>query len=322
MITYDDIQQAAGRLDGVAHRTPVLRSTSLDKQTGAEVYLKAENSQRVGAFKFRGAYNRISQLTPDERNRGVVTVSSGNHAQAVALASALMSTSSKILMPEDAPEIKVRGVIGFGGEVVRFDRYKDDRDALARDLAEREGRVLVHPYNDEFVMAGQGACAAELIEEIGPITHLFVCVGGGGLISGCAVAAHALSPEVAVIGVEPEAGNDVQQSLRSGERVTIPVPDTIADGQQTTAPGTLTFPVIQKYVRDVVTVSDAEIVTAMRFAFERLKIVLEPSGACAFAAVLAGKLDLRGARVGVTLSGGNVDVGRFGSLMSGVSAQS
>jgi threonine dehydratase len=171
-------------------------------------------------------------------------------------------------------------------------------------------------------MAGQGTCAAELIEEIGPITHLFVCVGGGGLISGCAVAAHALSPEVVVIGVEPEAGNDVQQSLRSGKRVTIPVPDTIADGQQTTAPGTLTFPVIQKYVRDVVTVSDAEIVAAMRFAFERLKVVLEPSGACAFAAVLAGKLDLRGARVGVTLSGGNVDVGRFGSLMSGASAQS
>ena len=195
MITFEDVGAAARRLDGVAHRTPVLRSKGLDERTGAAVYLKAENFQRVGAFKFRGAYNRISQLAPDERTRGVVTVSSGNHAQAVALASTLMSTSSKILMPEDAPEIKVRGVIGFGGEVVRFDRYKDDRDALARDLAEREGRVLVHPFNDQQVMAGQGTCAAELIDEIGPITHLFVCVGGGGLISGCAIAAHALSPK-------------------------------------------------------------------------------------------------------------------------------
>ncbi|HQY29704.1 MAG TPA: pyridoxal-phosphate dependent enzyme [Thermomicrobiales bacterium] len=315
MITYDDVAAAARRLDGVAHRTPVLTSRGLDQQIGAAVFLKAENFQRVGAFKFRGAFNRISQLTADEKKRGVVTGSSGNHAQAVALAARLNDTSATILMPTDAPEIKVRGVKGFGGKVVPFDRYADDREALMQGIAEREGRVLVHPFDDDFVMAGQGTAVKELIEESGPLTHLFVCVGGGGLISGSAVAAHALSPEVQVIGVEPEAGNDVQQSMAAGVRIAIPVPQTIADGQQTTSPGIRTFPVIQQYVREIVTVTDDEIVAAMRYGFERLKIVLEPSGACAFAAVLAGKLDLAGARVGVTLSGGNVDVRRFATLM-------
>lgn len=315
MITYDDVLSAAERLQGVAHRTPVLHSRGLDELTGGTIYLKAENFQRVGAFKFRGAYNRISRLSDAEKKAGVVTVSSGNHAQAVALAARLVGASAKILMPIDSPEIKIRGVEGFGGEVVRFDRYTQDREALVREIAEREGRILVHPYDDEFVMAGQGTAVQELIEDSEPLTHVFVCVGGGGLISGSAVAAHALSPGVKVIGVEPEAGNDVQQSLLAGERITIPVPHTIADGQQTTAPGKLTFPVIQKYVSEIVTVSDAEIVTAMRFAFERLKIVLEPSGACAFAAVLAGKVDLTGAIVGVTLSGGNIDAGKFAGLM-------
>jgi threonine dehydratase len=316
MIEYADVVAAANRLVGVAHHTPAISSRSVDERTGATVFLKAENLQRVGAFKFRGAYNKISQLTDDERKRGVVTVSSGNHAQAVALAASLVGTTSKILMPLDAPAIKVAGVKGFGGEVVPFDRYAEDRDALLHDLAERDGRVIVHPYDDPLVMAGQGTCAKELIEDVGQLTHLFVCVGGGGLISGCATAARALSPDCRVIGVEPAAGNDTQQSLARGERVSIPVPETIADGQQTTAPGKLTFPVIQARVDEVVTVTDAEIVEAMRFAFERLKLVLEPSGACALAAVLTGKGDVRGGRVGVTLSGGNVDLARFCSLLS------
>ena len=317
MIEFSDIVDAAKQLEGVAHRTSVLTSNSLDERTGANVFLKAENLQRVGAFKFRGAYNRISRLTEVERNRGVVTVSSGNHAQAVALAAKLTGASAKILMPADAPAIKVAGVRGFGGEVITFDRFQDDREALARDLAEREDRLLVHPFDDPFVMAGQGTCAMELTDETGPLSHLFVPVGGGGLIAGCATAARAMSPDTRVIGVEPEAGNDVQQSFGRGERVTIPVAETIADGQQTTAPGRLTFPVIQERVDEIVTVTDAEIVAAMRFAFERLKTVLEPSGACALAAVLAGKVEVQGGRVGVILTGGNVDPSRFCALLAG-----
>jgi threonine dehydratase len=316
MIQFADVVAAAERLAGVAHLTPVLTSRSLDERTGAAVFLKAENLQRVGAFKFRGAYNRISQLTPGERERGVVTVSSGNHAQAVALAATLTGTTSKILMPLDAPVIKVAGVRGFGGEVVPFDRYREDREGLLRDLAEREGRVIVHPYDDEQVMAGQGTCVKELIEEVGPLQRLFVPVGGGGLISGCATAAKAMAPACRVIGVEPEAGNDVQQSLARGERVTIPVPDTIADGQQTTAPGRVTFPVIQERVDSIVTVSDAGIVAAIRFAFERLKVVLEPSGASALAAVLADPVTVQGERVGVILTGGNIDPSQFCALLS------
>jgi threo-3-hydroxy-L-aspartate ammonia-lyase len=314
MIEYADIVSAAERLNGIAHHTPAVTSRSVDERTGATVFLKAENLQRVGAFKFRGAYNKISRLSDDELRRGVVTVSSGNHAQAVALAATLMGTTAKILMPQDAPAIKVAGVKGFGGEVVPFDRYAQDREALLHELADREGRVIVHPYDDPLVMAGQGTCVKELIEDVGLLTHLFVCVGGGGLISGCSTAAKALVPDCCVIGVEPETGNDTQKSLERGERVSIPVPETIADGQQTTAPGKLTFPVIQQRVDQIVTVTDAEIVAAMRFAFERLKLVLEPSGACAFAAVLTGKVDVAGGRVGVTLSGGNVDLARFCSL--------
>lgn len=315
MIQFEDVADAAKRLQGVAHRTPVLTSRSLDERVGATVFLKAEHLQRVGAFKFRGAYNRVSRLTDDERARGVVALSSGNHAQAVALAAKLIGTTSKIVMPLDAPAIKLAGVRGFGGDVISYDRLREDREVLARDLADREGRVLVHPFDDPYVMAGQGTCAMELIEDVGPLTHLFACVGGGGLIAGCATAAKAMSPQTRVIGVEPVAGNDVLQSFQRGKRVTIPVPDTIADGQQTTAPGKLTFPVIQGCVDEIVTVTDAEIIEAMRFGFERLKTVLEPSGACAFAAVLAGKVDIAGGRVGVTLSGGNVDLARFCSLL-------
>jgi threonine dehydratase len=316
MIEYADIVAAADRLEGVAHRTPVLASRSIDACAGASVLMKAENLQRVGAFKFRGAYNKISQLSEDERGRGVATVSSGNHAQAVALAASLTGTTARILMPEDAPVIKVAGVKGFGGDVVPYDRYGEDRDALLQELAERDGRVIVHPYNDPFVMAGQGTCVKELIDEVGPLTHLFVQIGGGGLISGCATAAKALAPDCMVIGVEPEAGNDTQQSLEAGQRVTIPVPQTIADGQQTTAPGTLTFPVIQARVNQIVTVSDQEIKEAMRIAFERVKIVLEPSGACALAAVLTKKVDIKDGRIGVVLSGGNVGLAQFCALLT------
>ena len=317
MIEYADIVSAAERLAGVAHRTPVLTSRGLDERTGASLFLKAENLQRVGAFKFRGAYNKISRLNAAERAQGVVTASSGNHGQAVALAATLNGTTSKILMPHDAPAIKMAGVRGFGGEVVPYDRYAENRDSLLTSLGEEEGRIIVHPYDDPLVMAGQGTCAKELIEESGPLTHLFVCVGGGGLISGCATAAKALSPDCRVIGVEPAAGNDVQRSFQAGERISIDVPDTIADGQQTTAPGKITFPVIQQRVDEIVTVTDAEIVDAMRVAFERLKIVLEPSGAAALAAVLTGKIDVAGGRVGITLSGGNVDLGRFCALLNG-----
>lgn len=316
MIEYADIAAAADRLEGVAYRTPVLTSQSIDARAGASVFMKAENLQRVGAFKFRGAYNKISQLSDDERSRGVATVSSGNHAQAVALAAALTGTTARILMPKDAPAIKVAGVKGFGGDVVPYDRYGEDRDALLQQLAEREGRVIVHPYNDPLVMAGQGTCVKELIEDVGPLTQLVVQVGGGGLISGCATAAKALAPDCVVIGVEPEAGNDTQRSLESGQRVTIPVPQTIADGQQTTAPGTLTFPVIQARVDRIVTVSDQEIMDAMRLAFERLKIVLEPSGACALAAVVTGKVAAPDGRIGVILSGGNVGLDQFCRLLA------
>lgn len=316
MIKYADIVAASERLNGVARRTPVMTSRSIDACAGASVSMKAENLQRVGAFKFRGAYNKISQLSDEERSRGVATVSSGNHAQAVALAASLTGTTARILMPTDAPAIKVAGVKAFGGDVVPYDRHGGDRDALLRELAEREGRVIVHPYDDPLVMAGQGTCVKELIEEAGPLTHLFVPVGGGGLISGCATAAKALAPDCMVIGVEPEAGNDTQRSLESGQRVTVPVPQTIADGQQTTAPGKITFPVIQARVDRIVTVSDQEIREAMRFAFERVKIVLEPSGACALAAVLNRKVDAHGGRIGVVLSGGNVGLAQFCSLVA------
>ena len=314
-IGIEDVRAAAGRLAGVAHRTPVLRSTALDALTGGTVFLKAECFQRVGAFKFRGAYNRIAQLTDEERRRGVVTVSSGNHAQAVALAARLCGTTATILMPLDSPQVKVAAVEGYGGTVVTFDRYAEDREALLAELAAREGRVVVHPFDDPAVMAGQGTAALELIEETGPLDDLFVCVGGGGLIAGCATAFKAAFPLGRVVGVEPEAGDDVRRSLKTGERVKIPTPQTIADGQQTPQVGALTFPVIQRHVDDVVTVTDDEIVAAMRFAMSRLKVVLEPSGACALAALLNGVNDVSGRRVGVTLSGGNVDLGRLAELI-------
>jgi threonine dehydratase len=316
VITLDDVQAAARRLDGVAHRTPVLTGRALDEATGAaRVLLKAENLQRVGAFKFRGAYNAIASLSAGERARGVATVSSGNHAPAVALAARLHEAPAVILMPEDAPPGKLAATRGYGAQVVLFDRYEQDREELLGALVEERGLIPIHPYDDERVMAGQGTVALELLEDAGPLDVLLVCLGGGGLLSGCATAVDGLSPDTRVIGVEPEAGDDFVRSLAAGERVRIPVPRTIADGQQLPMPGELTFPVIQARVDSVVTVSDAEIVDAMRFLFERVKTVAEPSGASAFAALLAGRIDASGLRVGVTISGGNVTAERFAELV-------
>jgi threonine dehydratase len=316
MISLDDVRAAAGRLRGVAHRTPVLTSRALDEATGATVFLKAENLQRVGAFKFRGAYNAVASLTDAERASGVATVSSGNHAQALALAARLHDTRAVILMPDDAPPGKLAATEGHGAEVIRFDRYGQDREALLATLVAERGLVPIHPYDDERVMAGQGTVALELIEDAGPLDALLVCVGGGGLIAGCATAAKALLDGVRVVGVEPEAGDDVRRSLAAGERVRIPVPHTIADGQQLPEPGELTFAVIRERVDEVAVASDPEIVDAMRFLFERVKTVAEPSGACALAALLAGRVgDVHGLRVGVTITGGNVTAERFAELV-------
>jgi threonine dehydratase len=316
VIALADVQAAAGRLAGVAHRTPALTARSLDAATGAaRVFLKAENLQRGGAFKFRGAYNAVASLAPAERARGVATVSSGNHAQALAIAAQLHAVPAVILMPDDAPAGKLAATRGYGAEVIAFDRYGEDREALLAALVAERGLVPIHPYDDPRVMAGQGTAALELLEDAGELDLLLVCVGGGGLIAGCATAAAGISPRTRVIGVEPEAGDDTRRSLAAGERVRIPVPHTIADGQQLPIPGELTFPVVQRLVAEIVTVSDAEIVAAMRFLFERVKTVVEPSGACALAALLSGRVDAGGARVGVTLSGGNVTAARFAELV-------
>ena len=316
MITLDDVRAAAARIDGLAHRTPVLTSRALDAATGARVFLKAENLQRVGAFKFRGACNAVASLSPEERARGVATVSSGNHAQALALAASLHGTRATILMPDDAPAGKLAATRGYGAEVIPFDRYGADREELLAALVEERGAVPVHPYDDPRVMAGQGTVALELLEQAGPLDLLLVCVGGGGLIAGCATAVAGLSSQTRVIGVEPEAGDDTRRSLAAGERVRIPVPRTIADGQQLPIPGELTFEVTRRLVSEVTVSSDREIVEAMRFLFERLKTVAEPSGACALAALLAGRVEAEGLRVGVTISGGNVAAGRFAQLLA------
>jgi threo-3-hydroxy-L-aspartate ammonia-lyase len=318
MISIDDVREAAARIDGLAHRTPVLTSHHLDAVTGASVFLKAENLQRIGAFKFRGACNALASLDLAERDHGVATVSSGNHAQALALAARLHGTPATVLMPADAPPNKLAATRALGAEVIEFDRFTDDRDALLAGLVAERGLIPIHPYDDERVMAGQGTLALELLEQAGPLDVLLVCVGGGGLIAGCATAAKALAPDIRVVGVEPEAGDDMQRSLAAGERVRIEVPRTIADGQQIAIPGELTFPVIAERVDEVVLTSDAEIVDAMRVLFERVKTVAEPSGACALAALLAGRVEgVRGLRVGVTLTGGNISAERFAELMTG-----
>jgi len=311
VIELADVEAAAERLDGVAHRTPVVTSRTLDERTNAKVHLKAENLQRVGAFKFRGAYNAIASLSEEERAQGVAAVSSGNHAQAVALAARLLGSHATILMPEDAPPNKRAATEGYGAEVISFDRYAVQRDELLDKLVDTRGLVAVHPYEDPRVQAGQGTLALELLQQTGALDAVMVPIGGGGLISGVATAIKALSPDTRVVGAQPEAGDDARRSLAAGHRVELPVPRTIADGQQ--APiGDNTWAVIRERVDEVVVASDAEIVDAMRFAFERLKMVVEPSGACALAALLAGRFAAD--RVGVVITGGNVDAARFAEL--------
>jgi threonine dehydratase len=314
-LTLADVQAAAGRIKGFAHRTPVLTSRTLNERVGAEVFLKAENFQRIGAFKFRGAFNAISRLSPEQLASGVSAYSSGNHAQAVALAAKLAGTTAVILMPKDAPPTKMAATRGYGAEVVTYDRYGQDRAALARQLSEERGLTLIPPYDHYDVMAGQGTVALELLEEVGPLGALLVPIGGGGLIAGCATAATELSPGIRVIGVEPAAGDDTARSLAAGERVEIEVPRTIADGQAISSPGELTFPIVQRLVDGVELVSDDEIRAAMTFVFERLKVVAEPSGACALAALLAGRIQNLPERVGVVISGGNVGLERWLELL-------
>jgi len=316
-VTYADVEAAAKRLEGVAHRTPVATSSQFDARAGCRAYFKCENLQRMGAFKFRGAYNALAQFTPEQRRAGVVAFSSGNHAQAVALAARLLDMPAAIVMPTDAPAIKVEATRGYGAGVVSYDRYTEDREAIGQQLARERGMTLIPPFDHPHVMAGQGTAALELIEDAGALDALVVCVGGGGLISGCATAAKHLAPNCRVIGVEPEAGNDTQRSLARGELVKIDVPRTIADGAQTQSSGKLTFPVIQALVSEIVTVSDAQLVDAMRFFAARMKLVVEPTGALAAAALLSRVLDLRGQRVGVIVSGGNVDLQRFAALLAG-----
>ncbi len=321
-IAYADIEAAAGRLQGVAHRTPVLTSSTFNARTGAQVFFKCENFQRMGAFKFRGAYNALAQFTPEQRRGGVIAFSSGNHAQAIALSARLLGMPAVIVMPQDSPAAKLAATREYlhgqaGSEVVLYDRYTEDREAIGRRLAVERGMTLIPPYDHPHVMAGQGTAAAELLQETGPLDLLLVCVGGGGLIAGCAVAAQHLSPGMAVVGVEPEAGNDTQQSLARGEIVHIETPQTIADGAQTQHSGQLTFPVIQRLVQRIVTVTDDELAATMRFFAERMKMVVEPTGCLGAAALLHGVVQAPGQRVGVIVSGGNVDLARYAQLLSG-----
>jgi threo-3-hydroxy-L-aspartate ammonia-lyase len=316
-VTLDDIREAAVRLKGVAHRTPVLRSRTLDALVGAEVFLKCENFQRMGAFKFRGAYNAASRLTPEQLSRGIAAYSSGNHAQAVALAARELGTTAVIVMPEDAPPSKRAATEGYGAEIVTYDRYAGDRVAIAEALAAERGLTVIPPYEHPHIMAGQGTATLELLEEVGELDALLTPVGGGGLIAGSATAAKGLHAGTRVIGVEPEAGDDTKRSLEAGRRISIPVPHTIADGQALPTPGELTFSVNRRLVDDIVLVTDDEIRDAMRFAFERLKIVVEPSGATPLAALLNGRLGVPPRRIGVIVSGGNIDAERFAELCAG-----
>ena len=315
-ISSDDVLQAQRRIAGAAHVTPVMRSRTADANTGAQLYFKCENLQRAGAFKFRGAFNSLSQFSPEQKRRGVVSFSSGNHAQAIALSAQLLGIAAVIVMPADAPAIKMAATRGYGAEVILYDRYNEDREAIGRGLVAERGLTLIPPYDHPHVMAGQGTAAQELFDQAGAMDVLVVPLGGGGFLSGCAVAAHASQPNVTIVGVEPAAGNDGQQSFRSGSIVRIATPETIADGAQTNALGTHTFPVIQQLVDDIVTVTDAELVDAMKFFAERMKILVEPTGCLAAAAVFSGRIPVAGKRVGVMLSGGNVDLQRFATLVS------
>jgi threonine dehydratase len=314
-VTLADVRAAAKRIEGVAHRTPVVRSRTLDGLVGAEVFVKCENLQRVGAFKFRGAYNAISQLSPEQLARGIAAYSSGNHAQAVALAARELGSTAVIVMPEDTPSSKLDAVAGYGAEIVTYDRYTGNREEIGAKLAADRGLALIPPYEHPDVIAGQGTAALELIEEVGGLDVLVVPVGGGGLMAGSAVAAKGLLESVRLVGVEPEAGDDTRRSLAAGRRVSVPVPRTIADGQAASVPGELTFSINRRLVDEVVLVGDDEIRAGLRFAFDRLKLVMEPSGVSGVAALLAGRAAVSG-RVGVIVSGGNVGWRRFSELVT------
>ena len=314
--TYDDVVQAAGRIAGVANRTPVLTSRTVDEAFGAQVFFKCENMQRMGAFKFRGAYNALMKFTPEQRRAGVVAFSSGNHAQAIALSAKLLGIPATIVMPQDAPAAKVAATRGYGGNVVLYDRYTQDREQIGRDLAEKHGLTLIPPYDHPDVIAGQGTAAKELFEETGPLDAFFVCLGGGGLLSGSALATRALAPDCRLYGVEPEAGNDGQQSFRKGEIVHIATPQTIADGAQTQHLGNLTFPIIRRDVDDILTATDDELVQCMRFFAERMKIVVEPTGCLGFAAARRMKDELRGKKIGILVSGGNIDLAKLSGFLA------
>ncbi len=315
MVTFDDVRAAAARLEGVAHRTPLATSRTLDERLGARVFLKCENLQRAGAFKFRGAYNAIARLSAAERQRGILTYSSGNHAQAVALASRILGAQATIVMPQDAPAAKRRATEAYGARIVPYDPQAAKREEIAEALRREGDPVLIPPYDHEDVIAGQGTAAKELFEEVGELDLLLVCCGGGGLLSGSALSARALSPRCRVIGVEPELADDATRSFRTGTLHTVSNPRTIADGARTPSLGRLTFPLVRQHVDDMVTVSDDDLVHAMRFAWERMKLVVEPTGVLGLAAAFRGKIDVAGRRVGVVLSGGNVDLGFAVDLM-------
>ena len=316
-VTYDDVAAAAARLEGVAHRTPVATSRLFDELTGAQAFFKCENLQRMGAFKFRGAYNALSQLDADARRRGVVAFSSGNHAQAVALAGQLLGVPRVIVMPADAPAVKVAGTRAYGAEVVFYDRAAgQSREDVAAKIARERGSVLVPPFDHALVIAGQGTAAKELIEDIGALDDLYVPTGGAGLLSGSAIAATHLSPGIRVIGVEPAGGDDAARSFRTRTLQRVEDPQTIADGARTQSLGSLTFPLVLRFVSDIITVTDGEIVQAMRFLWERMKLVVEPTGALAVAGVMSGAIPVRDRRVGIILSGGNVDLKAAAALFA------
>ena len=315
-LQYGDVEQAAARIEGAAHRTPVLTSRTADAKAGATLFFKCENFQRMGAFKFRGAYNAIARFTEEQRRAGVLTYSSGNHAQAIALSARLAGICAAIIMPNDAPALKVAATKEYGGEVIFYDRYTENREEIGRRLAQERGMTLIPPYDHPDVIAGQGTAAKELFDDVGELDVLLVPLGGGGLLAGSALSASALSPNCKVIGVEPEAGNDGQQSLRTGQIVDIGVPQTIADGAQTSHLGQHNFEVIRRLVDDIVTVSDDQLVETMKFFAERMKMVVEPTGCLAAAAALQGVYPVAGKKVGILISGGNVDLARFAKLVA------